>query len=172
MSLRERLKMKYKLIEEKQEAARHGLEGGEGEDGMRGDDEEDEGEEDDVGLPLISHDGGHDASSVLKDPSGKTIFQRVPKDHVDALAAMAMAEDLMKEKDGADGDGTVAKSTTRKDMKGSLLLTMILTQVHMVYSNKISRAFYRWKHRFSTAKGSKSETNTGTSPARTPSNFR
>ena len=34
------------------------------------------------------------------------------------------------------------------ELKGSLLLTLILSQVYNVYSNKISRAFYRWKHRY------------------------
>ena len=34
-----------------------------------------------------------------------------------------------------------------KELRGSLLLTLILSQVYNVYSNKISRAFYRWKHR-------------------------
>jgi len=34
-----------------------------------------------------------------------------------------------------------------KELKGSLLLTLILSQVYNVYSNKISRAFYRWKYR-------------------------
>lgn len=168
MSLRERLKVKYKLIDEEQGAAKHGHEHGRspGEDGeAEVEDEDGEDSADEVGYPLLPHDaeGIETSSTARSSPSGKTVFHKVPKEDVDALAAMAMAEDLMKEK---DGEGDALPSTTRKDMKGSLLLTMILTQVHMVYSNKMSRAFYRWKHRFSSSKGSKSE-NTGPSSSPT-----
>ena len=93
---------------------------------------------------------------------------------MDALAAMSMARDVMlagdeKVKDSKllaskkrppgtestmtessshDAVDTMDVKATRKEMKGSLLLTMILTQVYNVYANKISRAFYRWKHRY------------------------
>ena len=109
----------------------------------------------------------------LKEKREKKIFTKIDAEDVDALAAMSMAQDVMlagdeKVKESKLLSKKLPESTspennsptvervdplddvkaTRKEMKGSLLLTMILTQVYNVYANKISRAFYRWKHRY------------------------
>ena len=67
------------------------------------------------------------------------------------LASKKRAADIestMTETSTHEAVDTLDVKGTRKEMKGSLLLTMILTQVYNVYANKISRAFYRWKHRY------------------------
>ena len=98
--MRERLKAKYKMIDEKQEAARHHLDGGDSSEAGDKQGDEDEDSDDDVGLPLIPHDEGR---ADLKDSTGKTVFKKVPMEDVDAVVAMQIAEDVMKDKDNDEG---------------------------------------------------------------------
>ena len=152
VSLRERLKAKYKMIDAKETASgdHEGMGSGEAKDEEDGEDEDDS--DNDIGLPLIPHD---DDSYDQTGGRARIVFEKVPTEDVDALVAVQIAEDVMggtsNMKDVpsnyATASGGDLETVPRKGLKGSLLLTMILTQVYTVYSNKISRAFYRWKHR-------------------------
>ncbi len=204
MTLRERLKAKYRKLEEAK---------------GEGDTEKDgglsENKEDEVSrkmTPSWVTEGGNDESEdsdvddIESDPHHvklaspaslqrrllekreKRVFTKVAAEDVDALAAMSMAQDVMLAGDEKVKESKLLSKTrpettqvemkkthavervdtlddvkaTRKEMKGSLLLTMILTQVYNVYANKISRAFYRWKHRY----GSESVMSASKSPVK------
>ncbi len=198
MTLRERLKAKYRTVEQAKDkkSTEHSESSPEtrkkkqdlpswaadlsGEEG-----DSDPSDEDDVEDPHhVKLTSSASLQRRLSEKRDKKVFEKVAAEDVDALAAMSMAKDVMLAGDeqvkeskllaskrrATDAESTMTETNThktvdkldvkatRKEMKGSLLLTMILTQVYNVYANKISRAFYRWKHRYGPecVKGTKS----------------
>ena len=70
--------------------------------------------------------------------------------------SLLTASMMMSARSGVDSE----LSMRGNELKGSLLLTMILSQVYNVYANKISKAFYRWKHRNTGARRSNTRVST------------
>jgi ankyrin repeat protein len=133
--LRERLKEKYRTLE-------HNLYKGSNDKDAKVDlSEMDNSDDDSLNLASTPQRSLEDIREQQKE--GET--------NKNVAVSLFSLGDEDEEEGKEDEQKLVDTYNARKEMKGSLLLTMILTQVYNVYSNKISRAFYRWKHRSGVA---------------------